>query len=86
MDNVLNLEGFRKSHKVTNELFGNFVRELKNKYGNRTPALMINTIDNFNNKGVLASAGGPSEDDIWFVYIESESVLYYKPSITLNSL
>ena len=86
MDNVLDLDGFKKVTNVTDVTYGNFVRELKNKYGNRNPPMMVNTIDNFNNEGLLAQAGGPSEGDIWFVYIESESTLYIKPSIKLSGI
>ena len=84
MDNVLDLKDYKVAKGVSADTYGAFVRELKNKYGNRRPPLMVNTIDNFNNEDKLAQAGGPSEDDIWFVYIESESTLYFKPSISLK--
>ena len=79
MDNVLDLKGYKKINGVNEEAYGNFVREVKNKYGNRVPPLMINTIENFNNEGVTAQAGGPSEGDVWFIFIPSMDTLYIKP-------
>ena len=77
MDNVLHLKDYKVARRINEDFFGLFVRNLKNKYGNRRPPLMINTIDNFNNEGKLVVAGGPSEDEVWFVYIPSEERLYY---------
>ena len=79
MDNVLDLKGYKKVNGVSGETFGNFVRDLKNKYGNRKPPLMINTVDNFNNEGILVQAGGPSEGDVWFIFVPSQDILYIKP-------
>ena len=87
MDNVLDLKQYKKVNGVSEETFGNFVRDLKNKYGNRRPPLMVNTIDNFNNEGLMVQAGGPSEDDVWFVYVTQTDTLYIKPGkISLSGI
>ena len=87
MDNVLDLKGYKKYNGVSDELYGNFVRDVKNKYGNRVPPLMINTIDNFNNEGETVQAGGPSEDEVWFIFVPSQDALYIKPGkISLSGI
>ena len=76
MDNVLDLKGYKTLKGDYNETkYGNFVREVKNKYGNRNPPLMVSTIDNFNNEGIVVQAGGPSESDVWFIYFVKEHKL-----------
>ena len=87
MDNVLDLEGYKQYNGVSDDTYGDFVRSVKNKYGNRVPPLMINTLDNFNNAGETVQAGGPSEDEIWFVFIPSKDTLFIKPGkISLSGI
>lgn len=87
MDNVLDLSGYKKYNGVSEEAYGNFVRSVKNKYGNRRPPLMVNTLDNFNNEGITVQAGGPSEDEVWFVFDSTNDVLYIKPGkISLSGI
>ena len=87
MDNVLNLDSYNKHDNISDDAYGNFVRSVKNKYGNRRPPLMVNTIDNFNNMDITVQAGGPSEDDVWFVFVPSQDALYIKPGkISLSGI
>ena len=79
MDNVLNLKDYKKVNNVSDDTYGEFIRQVKNKYDNRVPPLMINTIENFNNKGITVQAGGPSENEVWFVYLVKDRILYIKP-------